>query len=60
MYKPLPMHTAYKILGFDIKDYPNAYKHYENEITLPLYTKLTDEEVQYVIDTYVAILKEYI
>ena len=59
-YKPLPMHTAYKILGFDIKDYPNAYKHYENEITLPLYTKLTDEEVQYVIDTYVAILKEYI
>lgn len=59
-YKPLPMHTAYKALGFDIKDYPNAYKHYENEITLPLHTKLTDEEVQYVIDTYGAILKEYI
>lgn len=59
-YKPLPMHTAYKNLGFDIKDYPNAYAHYENEITLPLHTKLTDEEVQYVIDMYCAILKEYI
>lgn len=59
-YKPLPMHTAYKKLGFDIKDYPNSYKHYENEITLPLHTRLTDEEVEYVIDTYCAILKEYI
>ncbi len=59
-YKPLPMHTAYKNLGFDIKDYPNAYAHYENEITLPLHTKLTDEEVQYVIETYVNIVKEYI
>ncbi len=59
-YKPLPMHTAYRNLGFDIKDYPNAYKHYENEITLPLHTKLTDEEVQYVIETYCAIVKEYI
>lgn len=59
-YKPLPMHTAYKNLGFDIKDFPNAYKHYENEITLPLHTKLTDEEVQYVIGTYMKILKEYI
>ncbi len=59
-YKPLPMHTAYKKLGFDIKDYPNAYAHYENEITLPLHTRLTDEEVQYVIDTYVRILKEYV
>ena len=59
-YKPLPMHTAYKKLGFDIKNYPNAYKHYENEITLPLHTKLTDEEVQYVIETYCEILKEYI
>ncbi len=59
-YKPLPMHTAYKNLGFDIKDFPNAYKHYENEITLPLHTKLTDEEVQYVIDTFCAIVKEYI
>lgn len=48
-YKPLPLHTAYKNLGFDIKDYPNAYKYYENEITLPLHTCLTDEEVDYVI-----------
>lgn len=59
-YKPLPMHTAYKKLGFDIKDFPNAYKHFENEITLPLHTKLTDEEVQYVIEIYCEILKEYI
>ena len=59
-YKPLPLHTAYKNLGFDIKNYPNAYKHYENEITLPLHTKLTNEEVQYVIETYCEILKEYI
>jgi len=59
-YKPLPMHTAYKNLGFDIKDFPNAYKLYENEITLPLHTKLTDEEVEYVIETYCRILKEYI
>ncbi len=59
-YKPLPMHTAYKNLGFDIKDYPNAYAHYENEITLPLHTKLTDSEVDYVIEHYCAILKEYI
>ena len=59
-YKLLPMHTAYKKLGFDIKNYPNSYKHYENEITLPLHTKLTDEEVEYVVDTYCEILKEYI
>lgn len=59
-YKPLPMHTAYKNLGFDIKDFPNAYEHYENEITLPLHTKLTDEEVEYVIETYCSILGEYI
>ena len=58
-YKPLPMMTAYKNLGFDIKDYPNAYKHYENEITLPLHTRLTDEEVEYVIETYCEIVKEY-
>ena len=51
-YKPLPLLTAYKDLGFDIKDYPNAYAMYENEITLPLHTKLTDEEVQYVIDVF--------
>lgn len=59
-YKPLPMMTAYKNLGFDIKDYPNAYKQFENEITLPLHTKLTDEEVEYVIEKYCEIVKEYI
>ncbi len=59
-YKPLPMHTAYKKLGFEIKDYPNAYKRYENEITLPLHTKLTDEEVQYVIAAYVKTVKDII
>ena len=59
-YKPLPMHTAYKKLGFDIKDYPNAYARYENEITLPLHTCLTDEEVDYVIDCYKNVLKEYV
>lgn len=59
-YKPLPMHTAYKQLGFDIKDYPNAYKHYENEITLPLHTCLSDEEVDYVITSFANIVKEYL
>ncbi len=59
-YKPLPMHTAYKNLGFSIQDYPNAYAHYENEITLPLHTKLTDEEVEYIIQTFVSIASEYI
>ena len=48
-YKPLPMMTAYKNLGFDIKDYPNAYEYFKNEITLPLHTKLTNEDVEYVI-----------
>ncbi len=59
-YKPLPMHTAYKNLGFEIKDYPNAYAHFAHEITLPLHTRLTDEQAKYVIDNFVAILKEYI
>ena len=59
-YKPLPMHTAYKNLGFDIADYPNAYAHFANEITLPLHTCLTDEDVDYVIRQYTEILKEYI
>ena len=59
-YKPLPMMTAYKTLGFDIKDYPNAYKHYANEITLPLHTKLSDEDVAYVIENFTEILKEYL
>ena len=59
-YKPLPMHTAYKNLGFDIKNFPNAYAHYENEITLPLHTCLTDEQVKYIIENYTKILKEYV
>lgn len=58
-YKPLPMMTAYKKLGFDIKDYPNAYEAFENEITLPLHTKLTDEETEYVIENYCRIVKDY-
>lgn len=59
-YKPLPMMTAYKNLGFDIKDYPNAYAQYANEITLPLFSRLTDEEVDYIIDNYTDVIKEYI
>ena len=55
-YKPLPMMTAYKALGFDIKDYPNAYHLFENEVTLPLHTKLTDEDVEYVISNFVEII----
>lgn len=57
-YKPLPMLTAYKNLGFDIKDYPNAYHQYENEITLPLYSKLTSEEVDYIIECFKESLEE--
>jgi dTDP-4-amino-4,6-dideoxygalactose transaminase len=56
-YKPLPMMTAYKALGYDIKNYPNAYHLFENEITLPLHTCLTDEDVEYVISNFVDILK---
>lgn len=56
-YKPLPMMTAYKALGFDIKNYPNAYHLFENEITLPLHTRLTDEDVEYVISNFVDIIK---
>lgn len=59
-YKPLPMMTAYREMGFDIRDYPNAYRFFANEITLPLHTLLTDEEVAYVIETYAAILKDYL
>lgn len=59
-YKPLPMHTAYKNLGFDITKYPNAYANYANEITLPLHTCLTDEDVEYVIEQYKDIVREYI
>lgn len=59
-YKPLPMMTAYNKKGFDIKDYPNAYKQFENEITLPLHTSLTNEDVDYVIEKYIKIVKEYV
>ena len=59
-YKPLPMMTAYKNMGFDIKNYPNAYAHFANEITLPLHTKLTNEEVDYIIDNYIRIIKPFI
>lgn len=59
-YKPLPMMTAYINLGFDIKDYPNAYAQFENEITLPLHTCLKDQEIEYVIENYARIVKEYI
>ena len=51
-YKPLPMMTAYRKLGFDIKNFPNAYHFFENEITLPLYTKLTDEQVNYILENF--------
>ena len=57
-YKPLPLHTAYKNLGFDIKNYPNAYNLYSNEITLPLHTCLTDEEVDFVIETFRKVMHE--
>lgn len=57
-FKPLPMMSAYKNMGFNIDDYPNAYAHYKNEITLPLHTKLTDEDVQYVIDCYRKVLTD--
>ena len=59
-YKPLPMHMAYKNLGFDIQNYPNAYNHFAHEITLPLHTCLTDEQVEYVIDNFAEILREYL
>ncbi len=58
-YKPLPMHTAYKRLGFRIEDYPNSYRRFENEITLPLHTKLTDEEAEYIVKKYSNILTKY-
>lgn len=58
-YKPLPLLTAYKNMGFAIEDFPNAYKVYENEITLPLHTCLTDEQQEYVIDTFQKLLREH-
>ena len=59
-YKPLPMMTAYKNMGFDIRNYPNSYDHFVNEITLPLHTRLSDEDVAYVIENFVRIVKEYV
>lgn len=59
-YKPLPMFTAYKKLGFDIKDYPNAFALYQNEITLPLYSRLTSEQVDYIIECFRKVIKEMI
>jgi dTDP-4-amino-4,6-dideoxygalactose transaminase len=56
-YKPLPMMTAYKNLGFDIKNYPNAYNQYHNEITLPLHTLLSDDDIDYIISNFVEIIK---
>ncbi len=59
-YKPLPMMTGYKKLGFDIKNYPNSYNYFSNEITLPLYSKLTDVEVEYIIGNFKDIVSKYI
>ncbi len=59
-YKPLPMMTAYRAMGWDIKDFPKAFAFYENLITLPLHTKLSDEEVEYVINAYKKVVKQYI
>lgn len=59
-YKPLPMMTAYKEMGWDIKDFPNAYKYYENLITLPLHTKLSDEDVEYVVENFREVVCEYL
>lgn len=59
-YKPLPMMTAYKEMGWNIKDFPNAYAYYENLITLPLHTKLSDGDVEYVIENFKEVLREYI
>ena len=59
-YKPLPMMTAYKNLGYDICDFPNAFDYFRNEITLPLHTKLTDDDVDYIIGTFKEVVKKYI
>ena len=55
-YKPLPMMTAYKAMGFDISDFPNACAAFENEVTLPLNTKMTDEDVDYVIENFTEVI----
>ena len=57
-YKPLPLHTAYKKLGFDIKDYPNAFAMYRNEVPLPLHTLLTDEQVEFLLETFAQLLRD--
>ncbi len=59
-YKPLPMMSAYKALGWDIKDFPNSYNYYRNLVSLPLYTRLTDGDVVYIMENYGEILKEYL
>mgnify|MGYP003087052348 FL=1 len=59
-YKPLPMMTAYKNLGWDIKDFPNSYDYYANLISLPLHTKLSDEDIDYVISNFSDVVKGYI
>ena len=59
-YKPLPLHTAYRELGFDMADFPNAYAHFANEITLPLHTRLTDGEIGYILEKFTQIIGEYI
>lgn len=56
-YKPLPMHTAYKNLGFNIGNYPNSYNMYKNEITLPLHTLLSDEDIEYIINNFIKLIK---
>ena len=58
-YKPLPMMTAYRSMGYDIKDFPNAFLQYENEITLPLHTRLTDDEVEYILSNFIDIISKY-
>jgi dTDP-4-amino-4,6-dideoxygalactose transaminase len=57
-YKPLPMMTAYKSIGFDIKNFPNAYNQYRNEVTLPLHTHLSDDDVRYVMDNFTDIISD--
>lgn len=57
-YKPLPMMTAYKAIGYDIKNFPNAYEQYHNEVTLPLHTRLTDEEVEYILENFIDIISK--
>ncbi len=58
-YKPIPMMTAYKNLGFDISNYPNAYNRYKNEITFPLHTLLTNEDIDFVLETFISVLNEF-